>query len=481
MSLQPGLLSDKSWPWRGALQLCLALLLLVGCSERDSPTPAGRDQPTGTAKQSPSMLELTFTYGSEKRNWINEVTRAFNNDVKKTADGKRIRVNAIAMGSGECIDELLNNQRQTHLSSPASAAFVKLGNAESRVKAGRDLLGPTENLVLSPVVIAMWRPMAEALGWGRKSIGWVDILQLVRNPSGWAAYGHPEWGKFKFGHTHPEYSNSGLISAFAIVYAGTGKVADLTMNDVNDSKTALFLSEIESAVQHYGSTTGFFADKVVAGGPAYLSAAVLYESSVIESKAHQDKLPFPLVAVYPKEGTFWSDHPVGIVQRDWVTDELNEAAKIYIDFLLARPQQEKALTFGFRPADPNIPLATPISGESGVDPKEPKTTLEVPPPELVSAIIKLWQTHKKKANIALVFDTSGSMNEGGKLLNARAGAEQFVSMLGNEDVLSLLFFSSHLRWSGQSVPMATGRDSTVRTLQSLKIGRASCRESVEIR
>ena len=34
--------------------------------------------------------------------------------------------------------------------------------------------------------------------------------------------------------------------------------------------------------------------------------------------------------VYPKEGTFWSDHPVGIVDREWVTPERREAAEIYI-------------------------------------------------------------------------------------------------------------------------------------------------------
>jgi Ca-activated chloride channel family protein len=41
-------------------------------------------------------------------------------------------------------------------------------------------------------------------------------------------------------------------------------------------------------------------------------------------------LPFPVVAIYQKEGTFWSDHPAGVVERDWVTPEHREAAKIHI-------------------------------------------------------------------------------------------------------------------------------------------------------
>ena len=108
------------------------------------------------------------------------------------------------MGSGECI-ERTRRKHAADIISPASGAFIKLGNAQSRAKTGSDLIGSTDNLVLSPVVIAMWKPMAQALGWGTKPVGWSDILAVTKNPDGWAAYGHPEWGKFKFGHTHPGF------------------------------------------------------------------------------------------------------------------------------------------------------------------------------------------------------------------------------------------------------------------------------------
>jgi Ca-activated chloride channel family protein len=78
--------------------------------------------------------------------------------------------------------------------SPASAAFVKLGNAESRSKFGNDLVTPAGNVVLSPVVIAMWKPMAEAIGWGKKPVGWADILALARDEKGWASFGFPQVG-----------------------------------------------------------------------------------------------------------------------------------------------------------------------------------------------------------------------------------------------------------------------------------------------
>jgi len=411
-------------------------------------------------------LEIVFTYGSEKEKWIKEATDTYNREGHRTPNGKRIFVRAIAMGSGECVDEVLNGLRQPHIISPASAAFIRLGNAKSQAKLGKDLISSTENLVLSPVVIAMWKPMAEAIGWGKKPIGWADILALSRNEAGWQTYGYPQWGQFKFGHTHPQFSNSGLISLFAEVYAASSKTSGLTLADVSKPHVGDFVEGIEKSVVHYGSSTGFFGRKMFASGPQYLSAAVLYENMVIESYSQQN-LAFPVVAIYPKEGTFWSDHPVGIVEREWVTPEHREAAKDYIKYLLARPQQERAITYGFRPGSVDVPLAAPIDVSHGVDPKEPKTTLEVPSVPVMDAVLNVWSQRKKPADIVLVLDTSGSMNDDGKIQNAREGAKQLVTLLSDEDKLSLVPFNSTINWANSDVSLKTGRQTLLRSVDSL--------------
>jgi Ca-activated chloride channel family protein len=184
---------------------------------------------------------------------------------------------------------------------------------------------------------------------------------------------------------------------------------------------------------------------------------VLYESSVIESYK-QPNLPFPVVAIYPKEGTFWSDHPVAVVKRPWVTDEHREGAETYIAHLLERPQQEKAVAHGFRPGDPAIAPGAPIDAAHGVDPREPRTTLEVPPADVMAGAIDLWRKHKKHAEIVLVFDTSGSMKEEDRMPHAKAGAVQLLDLLAPEDEVSLLPFSSGFTWAGQRLRVADHRD-----------------------
>jgi Ca-activated chloride channel family protein len=421
-------------------------------------------EPAAGGYDETEVVKLTFPYGSEKKAWLEAVTTEFNAAGHKLDSGKRVYVAAEPMGSGELKDAVLAQRIQAHLVSPASAAFITLGNAESEAQAGKPFVGKTQQLVLSPVVIAMWKPMAEALGWGQKPIGWEDIIQIAQDPEGWAKHGYPQWGRFKFGHTHPQYSNSGIISLFAEVYAGAGKVHGLTLEDVSQPHVATFLGNVERSVVHYGRSTGFFGRKMFANGPEYLIAAVLYENMVIESYDTQKySLPFPVVAIYPKEGAFWSDHPVGIVERPWVTPEQREAAEKYIDFLLDRPQQERALQFGFRPADASISVGAPIDAAHGVDPDQPTTTLEVPTAPVMNAIIELWKENKKHANIVLVLDTSGSMRDGSKMANAKTGAKQLINLLGEEDQLSLLPFNSTYTWAAQGLPMASGREQALRT------------------
>jgi Ca-activated chloride channel homolog len=410
-----------------------------------------------SAQQPPAdALAVRFVYGSEKQAWVEAVTADFNAR-KMVVAGRPVFVTAVAKGSGELIDDVLAGRDQADLVSPASAAFITLGNAQSRASTGGDLVAKSENVVLSPVVIAMWKPMAEALGWPQSRIGWSDVLALAQDPHGWESKGQAQWGRFRFGHTHPEFSNSGLQTLLAETYAGAGRQAGLTMADVQKPEVVAFVQGIERAVVHYGSSTGFFAKRMFAGGPGYLSAAVLYENLVIEANSAARPPSFPVVAIYPKEGTFWSDHPTGIVERQWVTPERRQAAQAYLRFLLERPQQEAALRFGFRPAALEVAVGAPIDAAHGADPKEPSTTLETPSAEVIAASIAMWRGAKKPAHVALVLDTSGSMEDDGKITAARDGAAEFIGMLGDGDRLSLMTFSSAPQWLGRNQPLSSIR------------------------
>lgn len=337
------------------------------------------------------QVTLSVVYGSEKREWLAPLVAQFNAERHQTTQGATIIVEAVPMGSVEAVALMLEGQVQPAVWSPASSVYVPVANAEWRLKFGYDLVTGTPNdLVLSPVVIAMWKPMAEALGWPDRALGWADVTALASAGESWAVHGYPEWGRFSLGQTYPAFSNSGVVSRLAGVYTSTNKQRGLTLDDVHNSEAAEFFA----AVTYDGNSTGFLAERMFQNGPAYLSAAVLYENLVVAQEARRlvqrDLLRWtqeqvPVVAIYPREGTFWTNHPYILVNAPWVTEEQKAAAAAFEEFLLDRPQQLRALELGFRPADASIPLTAPLDARHGADVNQPLTTLEVPMADVIQA------------------------------------------------------------------------------------------------
>jgi Ca-activated chloride channel family protein len=281
--------------------------------------------------------------------------------------------------------------------------------------------------MLTPLVIAMPEPMATALGWPDKPIGWSDILTLARSQTGWADYGHPEWGQFRLGKTNPNYSTSGLSALIAQTYAATGKTSGLSSEDLQNPQVVQYGTDIESAVVHYGDITMTFLNnwfRADRRGTAltYASAVAVEEKSVIDYNAgnpdgvlDQGEEPreprIPLVSIYPTEGTLFSDNPLYILDADWVTPEQRQAAEQFREFVQEPGNQEKVIEFGFRPGNAEVPVTEPISTENGVDPNQPQTLLEVPTGPVMNQLLDTWAQQRKGARVMMVLDVSGSMGD----------------------------------------------------------------------
>jgi Ca-activated chloride channel family protein len=428
-----------------ALAALVVLTALPACKRvppASEPGVVARDR-----RASGPPVTLLLAYGSEKKSWLEEQVRAFQRTAPEV-DGRPVRIEARAMGSGEAVQAVLRGELKPHVLSPASGVYNTLLNdawmQQAGAAGGRKALAPAgDPLLLSPIVIALWRPMAEALGWPGKRLGWKDLLAVARDPRGWGGFGHPEWGAFKLGHTHPELSNSGLLAVLAAAYAGAGKTRGLAPADIESREVRDFVASVERSIVHYGKSTGFFADRMLSRGPGYLSAAVLYENLVVESYAKPAPSGMSVIAVYPREGTFWCDHPFSVLDADWVGPAERKAAERLFAFLRARPAQERALALGFRPADPSIAVGAPIDAAHGADPKQPQTLLELPDAATMAKLIELWREHKRPTDVVLVFDKSGSM-QGRPLAEAKRGARSFLERLQPNDRATLLFFDQRV-------------------------------------
>ena len=96
--------------------------------------------------------------------------------------------------------------------------------------------------------------------------------------------------------------------------------------------------------------------------------------------------------IAPADGTFWTEHPYCILDgAAWVTAEQREAAEIFKKYLLDPAQQAAAITVGLRPADPAVPLSTPVVGFNVAQVGRP-VALKVAAGVLVTAIVKVPAT-----------------------------------------------------------------------------------------
>jgi Ca-activated chloride channel homolog len=279
----------------------------------------------------------------------------------------------------------------------------------------------------TPLVIAMPKPMADALGYPDTPVGWEDVLRLAQDDEGWAAYDHPEWGPFRLGKTNPNFSTSGLSALIAQAYAATGKTTGLSSEDLDNPETEAFATGVESAVVHYGDITGTFLNnwyRTDREGTSltYASAVAVEEKSVIDYNAgnpdgvldpgERPKKPrIPLVAVYPKEGTLYSDNPIFVLDAPWVDEKERSGARRFEEFIKRPSNQRKVLEFNFRPGNPDVAVGPPIVEANGVDPDQPTTLLDIPSPPVMIDLLDKWAEQRKSARVLVVLDVSGSMSE----------------------------------------------------------------------
>ncbi len=437
------------------LAVC-AFVLNVATGKADNPASS----PSASASAAPGAptgpaVEILISSSDGKKEWLEDVAKAFHAS-KAEVSGKPVRVTLLHMKSGESLQKILDGKEKPTVWSPAGQAWIDLLNTTWKARSGHDFVEDARPTVMSGLVIAMWEPMARSLGWPDKPIGWNDVFKVAMDPSGWGSLGHPEWGPFRFGHGHPDFSTSAMLSVVSSIYAAAGKTSGLTSEDLKDPRVIERVGSLERAIVHYGESSSWLTEKLCTKGPAYLSAVTLYESSVVQANDKFKKdMPFRLVAIYPKEGTFWENHPTGIVNADWVSPEQREAATRFLAFATSREQQQKALQYGYRPTDASIPIGAPIDAAHGADPRQSAGKgLEYVSEDVFRRANELWHKVKKHSTVFLLLDVSGSM-AGEKMSSAKKGAAGFIRAMEKDDRVAVIAFSGAPRLLK---PLATVRE-----------------------
>ena len=447
------------------LLVLLAVLgvLVAACDSGGGGEVTINDAPPANA------IEISIIYAPESKDYMVTMIPSFNESYRKginpvtgqaLASGERpIFVTGKDGSSGTIMQGIVNailtpsieNSEKPTIYQPSVRHWLALANFQSR----RDLFDladapPTAN---APVVMAIWESRLRAIQQtlGTTEIGWEELLQVINSPNGWQDFGLQDARRTVFyGHTDPFISSTGLSSLIAEYYAAARAAGiterSLSVDTVTNEQVRDGVRDIEQLIRHYSTRTTEFKD-YIAQGPDYLDFVALEENDLIAINrgltAYQP--PEKLVALYLKEGTFYHDHPMAVVNANWVTDEQAAAARVFVDYVRLPAQQELIMTFGFRPVIPEVTLGFPFEDQYGVTKAGPSALLDAPEPEVIAAIQNNWEFVKKQADIMVLIDISGSMAQDGKLDQAKLAAIAFLDQMDSNNRVGLSVFSDTVR------------------------------------
>ncbi len=382
----------------GAGYLILALVV-VGLSALLGPLPFSAAPVPIFAGPKGEPVELSIAYGTEKEAWLKEAVKRFE-ETNPQVGRAPITITLEGVGSREGVQDIVAGNLKPVVFSPASSIQVELLRGEWEARQGSTILhsgnDAPEPLVYTPLVVVAWEERAHELWPNGPEDLWHHLQEVLSDSAGWGAFGHPEWGFAKFGHTSPETSNSGMQTLVLLTYAYHDKTADLTTQDVLDQGYQQWLDGIEGSVVEFGNSTGTFMKNMLNFGPGKYDFVVVYENLAIDNvEAARGRWGQDLRVYYPP-ATIFSDHPYAILNAEWVSEEQREAARLFRDFLLSEETQALAIEYGFRPSSSRVSVTGSDSPfvryeAYNVRAEDLPPQVDIPEAEVLNELLNLWR------------------------------------------------------------------------------------------
>lgn len=381
----------------GAAYLVLSLTGVIGGGGSSDSNPGASSSTTaGTPHRAPDdqatpSIEVGIAYGTEKKRWLQWAVEAF----ADTDAGHRIQVNLIPMGSLEGARAVLGGDERVHVWSPASSMYRPVFEQEWQLQHSGSPVAKQETLALTPMVFVMWKERYDGFVGKYEGVSFKTIAQALAEPGGWDGIaGRAEWGFFKFGHTHPNRSNSGLMNLVLMAYDFHDKSRGLAMADILAVPYQQWMVALERGVSGLSNSTGNMMREMVLKGPSAFDALCVYESVAIDYLKNAEGRWSGLQVAYPGKN-MWNDNPYYILETPWSDKAHQDAAQTFLDFLMSEPAQLKALEHGFRPGNAAVGIKFDDSpfvkyASYGLRVELPQVC-ENPPPEVLTNLLAGWQ------------------------------------------------------------------------------------------
>jgi hypothetical protein len=381
---------------------------------------AGGD--VGLTVDRPEQVTIRVLTALPVEPWVRSAAAAFNAEAR-TVEGATVQVEIVAVDGLTALSrwdrneygalpadvrpEDLSESEQAALEDfptawiPDSRYLVELANASYKERLGRDVFLTDGEYRARPIAISLfaWGVYAtrgavleERFG----EVNWQTIHDAAVARGGWPELGgDPSWGFFKLVVPNPNRNVGGLAAMVAMAGEYYDRT-DISVEDVTNPEFQQWLGELMGAVTDFSSASAYTAEDFALFGYSVGDGGQLLESDLLQNmQGIVTRWEDPLELYYP-EYLSWFDFPFTV----WVGPETSalkkNAALEFQRFLLEEAQQQEALAYGLRPANPNVPVDAVEDSlfvtwaERGVQPVVPRTSAMRSPDREVLLTLLRW-------------------------------------------------------------------------------------------
>jgi Ca-activated chloride channel family protein len=377
--------------------LAVYALLRPDAQEAGAPVACGAERVPLTIVASPAVAPV-----------LTEAASTFDRGTASYVDGRCSRTTVVT-AEPEAFGDTLGAALEADGGANAPTAWVPDASIWREVLARRPELSSAlprtfPVVAVSPAVVAAPRPMAEALGWPETQPSWGQLLDLARDPRGWGAHGHAEWGRVRIAWQDPLRDAANLTAMVSLSDWATREAE--TVDDVRRG-----LLEAHSAL------TSLDADAKEVLAPLRdpsKSAAQALQGAVLVPTTEREVTTFnaasprvPLVALYPTDGVYPNEVPLITVGASWVTPQQRAALDRFAVWLVTGEATRQFAADGWRTPR----LQTEAETTDGAIATEPRYSPAGPSAWTLARSLQGWTALDRQGSVLVVLDTSGSMNE----------------------------------------------------------------------
>ncbi|MEZ4866675.1 MAG: substrate-binding domain-containing protein [Caldilineaceae bacterium] len=355
-----------------------AAVLIVGISL--ALRGSGSSPDAGLTVAKPASVKIRVITALPVEPWVSGAATAFNNG-NHTVDGVPIEVEIVGMDGLTALGrwdsnafgalpagvtpDTLSEEERAKLDDfptvwiPDSRYLVELANASYKERVGRDVFLTDGEYRARPIAISLfawgvYESRGNVLEQKYGAIDWSTIHDAATAKGGWPELGgDPSWGYFKLVVPNPS-KNAGGLAAMIAMAGEYYERTDISVEDITNPAFQSWLGELMGAVTDLSGGSAYTAEDFALFGYSVGDGGQLLESDLLQNmQGIVTRWEDPLRLYYPKYVT-WFDFPFTV----WVGPETSalkkNAALEFQRFLLSDEQQQAALAYGLRPANPNV-------------------------------------------------------------------------------------------------------------------------------